>query len=562
MLDVQLEGDMENFTGELDTMQIQINKDAYECCICYNVFTSPVQLTVHCIVLHWLLPCNHCLKLFQSEDLLSDHINLHHSIVEHICTDCSSSFKIQDEFFAHISREHSKISCAYCSRLISHCNYTKHMTDAHKAAANSEIRLTIEPKSENEFICIHCHDEKSMKSLDKLFFHYLYFHKYSLQSLIQCILNDNSMDSLKAPNSDDDVNAKCSKCGLTYTLSTPKIYHQIYCHGFIYCDICKQCFDDQAKFDEHSLQCCDKPKMLSFCDDCINVNGFFDETHVHAVHEIPPNAKWTKFSSLLNAQNDCNFCGMDLDSEASCLLELLAHYRILHKFNAIAILRYLKPSPIEKKSVETKEQGSKRSGQNVTEIRVVDGEDVEYLTSFDTKVVRYVFSSDSDYDSSDAEEAKALRIVTIHQCDLCSSQFKSKYVHAMHMNTMHGFTIKMPESRCNVCSKVFASNRTLKQHNKITHHKQTAENRFKCPFCAFGCNGKGRMRKHISEHVEASYHPCQSKAIGFNCRFCHFIFWTKEKLNEHQLSRHSEDLSETYLLCSLCYESFINLVSL
>lgn len=51
------------------------------------------------------------------------------------------------------------------------------------------------------------------------------------------------------------------------------------------------------------------------------------------------------------------------------------------------------------------------------------------------------------------------------------------------------------------------------------------------------------------------------KSIGFNCRYCHFIFWTKEKLNEHQLSRHSEHLQDSYLLCSLCFSAFNNLVS-
>lgn len=38
------------------------------------------------------------------------------------------------------------------------------------------------------------------------------------------------------------------------------------------------------------------------------------------------------------------------------------------------------------------------------------------------------------------------------------------------------------------------------------------------------------------------------------------IFWTREKLNDHQLSRHSESVGETYLLCGLCFAAFNNLV--
>lgn len=67
-------------------------------------------------------------------------------------------------------------------------------------------------------------------------------------------------------------------------------------------------------------------------------------------------------------------------------------------------------------------------------------------------------------------------------------------------------------------------------------------------------------RRHLSEHVETSYHPCHLKSIGFNCNYCHFILWTKEKLSEHELCRHSEHASETYLLCQYCFFSCNNLV--
>lgn len=560
---------MGNFCGELDTMQIQINKDAYECCICENTFTSPVQLTVHCIIVHWLLPCTHCLKLFENEHLLDDHISRHHSTIQHICTDCSSSFTMQDEFFAHISLKHSKRLCAFCAQLILLSNYPKHVVDAHRSMNPSEMRLNIKTSGKNGFICTHCHDERSIISIDKLFFHYLYFHKYSLRILIQRTLTDNSRDSLKAPNCDAvaNTNFKCSKCDLAYTLSTPKIYHNIYCHDAIYCQSCGNCFDTPAKFDRHLFKCKVSQNSLTLCDDCTFANGSIDETHIHAVHGIPATLQWTGCSSLLNTQNDCNFCGMNLSCEVNCLIDLLAHYRNLHKFNAIAILRYLKHNPIKKETVENENENQnskKRSGKSAfTEIRVVDGGDVEYVMSFDSKTVKYVFSSESDYNSSDSEHAagEAQKNSTAYKCDLCGSRFKSKFVHAMHMHKTHGFAIKTPEFRCNVCKKNFASNRSLKKHNRNAHHAAAPDKRFQCPFCEFRCNGKGRVRQHICEHVEASYHPCPSKAIGYNCRYCHFIFWTKEKLNQHQLSRHSGDLSESYLLCSLCYATFVNLVS-
>lgn len=38
------------------------------------------------------------------------------------------------------------------------------------------------------------------------------------------------------------------------------------------------------------------------------------------------------------------------------------------------------------------------------------------------------------------------------------------------------------------------------------------------------------------------------------------IFWTREKLNDHQLSRHSESVTDTYLLCGHCFAAFNDLV--
>lgn len=77
-----------------------------------------------------------------------------------------------------------------------------------------------------------------------------------------------------------------------------------------------------------------------------------------------------------------------------------------------------------------------------------------------------------------------------------------------------------------------------------------------------GSNNFTLNRNHIRNHVESSYHPCNDRAIGFNCKYCHFVLWTREKLSEHVLNRHSENVNESYLLCNICVATFTNLVRL
>lgn len=482
---------MTSLWDELDTMQIQTNKDSYECWICDNVFTSPIQLTVHCIVLHGLLPCMHCLKLFESEHLLDDHIRTQHDCEKHICPECSHVFLNRNEFEMHIFLQHSKKLCELCGLLTSIDEQQQHLSTLHKVMHDS-VRIFLASINQNEFPCHLCSDRKSIDCLGKLLLHYLYFHKCSLQSLLERILKDNDIKCLISLSSSNEIHTRCSICGLNYTWSVPKIYHKIYCQGFIYCINCTDCFDTKVNFDEHQKSCASKKSSkIYFCDSC--TSSTIDDPHFVTAHKNST-VGWSQATSLLNADNYCNFCALNLNSEAIKLNEIISHFRTLHNFSATAILSYLNKSNNKTKTEKNAKPGIKRARENIAEIRAIDGdENVQYLMNFDTKHVKYIYSSASDYDSSDSDENTNQPVVT-YECDLCDYRSRSKFMHVMHMHRKHGFALKMPEFRCNVCRKLFASNRSLKKHNRNSHHKRTTATRFNCPFCDFGCNAKMKMR--------------------------------------------------------------------
>lgn len=479
---------------ELDTMQIQMNQIAYECVICENHFTSPIQLTVHCIVQHAAAPCIHCLKLFPTEQFLSEHIRKYHAVIKHICIDCKSEYCNERDLYFHLIRIHFQKQCQLCNKLVSFDNYQNHMETSHNV---TNYTTTIELNLNcDQFHCHLCIDSRPINRLEKLFTHLLFYHKSSLKSLLQCISNDNEWKSFQSIEC-NETRAKCSKCDCIYSWSIPKIFHQIYCQHLIYCRTCNICFENQFKYVEHKLSCTPKITELKFCDNC-NIN---DELHLKNVHKISENIE-TNECSLINSKNDCNFCGTNLNTEAKHLNQLIEHFSNLHQLNARAILNCLKNrnDKIELNAIQcssNKRPAILNNKEILTIVKHDKNANAECHTDFDAKLVKCVYSSVSDFDTSESDNDgnKSKISKSLYRCDFCTNRSKSKFVHAMHMHKRHGFQMKTPEFKCNVCRKTFKSNRCLRKHNQNLHHKVHAtEKRFKCPFCEFRCNGKSRMR--------------------------------------------------------------------
>lgn len=536
---------MVNVWSELNTMEIQFqtHSDAYKCSICSNKFTSPIQLTVHCIVSHGLLPCMHCLKLFGTEYLLNEHQRQQHDQRTYNCSECQDSFTDEKDLCFHMTRKHFKKQCPLCTATIFYDDFETHLTALHKitnttaaiaAAATAttehiilfENFCTISDGNRKQFQCHLCQDKKCLNNLEKLILHFLYFHKLSLPSILRCIFADsrNDFDQLMDAGDSDTQANKCSICGAIYSWSIPYLFHQIYCHGSIYCASCRNCFENNQFYDEHLENCrsCHGTEVpaIKFCDDddgggdC-NIQNVI---HLKTAHKFSDNCDFSKTKiSLINMQNDCNFCGEHLSQGRALSLDnLIKHFRLMHKFNAHAILRFLnkRNDVVAIGDDEKCHTGSKRSLEQSSFEKFIlveqdlDNTSIEYRIDFASDVIRYVYSSESDYDSMDGDGndnsdntiAHVQTALDRYRCEICKHRSKSKYVHVMHMHQKHGFQFKPPEFRCNVCEKYLKSAGFLKRHNQKFHHKPNEsednknEKRFKCAFCEFRCNGKSKMR--------------------------------------------------------------------
>lgn len=480
------------FIHGLDTMQINSANHLYECKICeIGNFLSPVQLTTHSIVEHTLRPCTICLKLFGNDVHLNEHLITCHSNSAETCLICSKEFATKNAVSTHTHELHSSESCNLCDSLVSLEKWSHHIYDVHRvnesiSVPSREVEKIFCANADNKFACYLCEE---CFAFDRFFSHFLYAHKCSLKSMIRYIFNGSadpiSLLKLMQKGNDSMVcnESKCTECNIEYTLIVPKIFHKIYCHGHVYCPTCECCLNSSNLNHSHThinkrnvtADCC------RFCD-VSNVESI--SNHYQEIHGI--SSALDSINDLFGFQFECIFCKIDLKSIAIDLRQLVDHFRITHRMSTVAILRLLKMHQIEFGKFVTTDNGHAMRGPKLkreTDLKTIP---------FDPTMVKYIYSSDSDYDSADTNDEIDYRAQ--RKCHFCNFSSKSKYTFAEHLRVKHCFSIKTPSFECHVCKKRFNNNRYLRTHNKMVHHKRNAGKRYKCPFCVFTSNAKQKTR--------------------------------------------------------------------
>ena len=80
------------------------------------------------------------------------------------------------------------------------------------------------------------------------------------------------------------------------------------------------------------------------------------------------------------------------------------------------------------------------------------------------------------------------------------------------MKTNCNFKPNMKESTCNICKKVFKSEKNLKKHTTTVHE----DNKHKCESCGNSFPDKYNLERHMKTHKEhKDYNNCQSCSKSF-----------------------------------------------
>ena len=106
-------------------------------CGCGIEFTSISAKEHHMLHVHSgkeTFQCSHarCSSVFQSRESLENHVRLHHTIGDHVCETCGTSFETQVRLSQHISQTHQVFRCEECDlAFVGNFRYRKHVNSIH-----------------------------------------------------------------------------------------------------------------------------------------------------------------------------------------------------------------------------------------------------------------------------------------------------------------------------------------------------------------------------------------------------------------------------------------------
>lgn len=454
----------------VNTMSIKSAEQTYECIVCNRTCLSPIQLTVHYVVAHQLIACETCLLLFSEHDDLVKHDTQIHTENVINCCDNIVSTNIQS-----ICKHQMKM-CEMCDTMFDEWN--NHYQMVHKLnQIDNPMKLTFDQDSFMCSICTH------LFKIQQFFIHYLSVHKFSIRFILKNIQqNENAINLLRKFDDIAIEYANCNECGEKYDKNVPKIFHRLLCEEYRICKKCYLIFANGNLLADHS-KCCKIDDFIKFCKYCDYNEGEADsiEDHHRVFHEFSSSTIDDLFTINKNDRN-CKFCEFNNDH----INALIIHYLKCHKMREISLFLHINNLK------DTKLKRFRTESQVFKETESI--ETFEMLTDFDTNSMKIVYSSATDYDSSDTESIdNSTTKDTIIKCFYCRHRASDRSTMAEHLHASHDFVAKRKEMRCSVCKKNFSNSTNLFRHFKTVHHKINAK-KYQCPFCSYSSKGKWNMR--------------------------------------------------------------------
>ncbi|XP_045455087.1 RE1-silencing transcription factor A-like [Melitaea cinxia] len=123
-----------------------------------------------------------------------------------------------------------------------------------------------------------------------------------------------------------------------------------------------------------------------------------------------------------------------------------------------------------------------------------------------------------------------------YPCKFCDKCFTKSHHYTRHLRLKHRDTVRVragPEVetlRCEQCDDTFSS-----QDDLIYHSAIHATQNLTCPLCQEKFEDVDAVTAHIKTHVNG---------VEFMCDFCELVFTTKEKLNNHLMKAHEDEMQD------------------
>ena len=124
-----------------------------------------------------------------------------------------------------------------------------------------------------------------------------------------------------------------------------------------------------------------------------------------------------------------------------------------------------------------------------------------------------------------------------YSCDICDNTFRTELHLEKHKSNVHAENVKYI---CPTCNLTFKTIQGLKHHTENIHLDQKD---FECDVCYKSYSSFENLRKHKGRH--------QNKETLL-CEFCENTYASKQALNHHVETTHSDNPKEKDKKCDIC----------
>lgn len=151
-------------------------------------------------------------------------------------------------------------------------------------------------------------------------------------------------------------------------------------------------------------------------------------------------------------------------------------------------------------------------------------------------------NDDYDFEQTESES------FDLYECPLCGAQFADRNEYVQHCKDHDG-----TEYQCEGCNEFFSDEDHLLQHECDLNDRNVDEEDLLCVPC------NKRMKSTVQLRQHSKMHDSMSLIITymdfFPCHDCCLLFISKDKLNEHNLSMHTEKVGKDLPLAEKIDES-------
>ncbi|KAJ0176448.1 hypothetical protein K1T71_007627 [Dendrolimus kikuchii] len=159
----------------------------YSCLLCHDWFISRPKIVIHYILNHRKGFCGICRYFVPDRESWSEHLTFHSPWP---CSQCIKNFDTESELRDHLSTVHNLVHCKLCHfRVSDNDQYNTHLLGKHNvtnvSSKNQPYPWELEDDGTTDFLCLLCN--KSHNANSSFFTHYMGHHHFTIKCLAKII---------------------------------------------------------------------------------------------------------------------------------------------------------------------------------------------------------------------------------------------------------------------------------------------------------------------------------------------------------------------------------------